>query len=141
MSRELDLFASDVSEAVAEEIADLLENIGHLSVFDDTHGYYVDGIGPHTAVLPEDWRDRSRLYTPPSAPGVVALAPHPEDIATSKLYAGRDKDLDWVGAAYAAGFINLDRVAERIDRLPDLTETMRSAVLDRISIVRHREQD
>ncbi len=140
VSRELDLFAFDVSETVAEEISDLLENIGHLSVFDDTHGYYADGVGPQTAILPEDWRERSRLYAPLSAPNVEALAPHPEDIAASKLCAGRDKDLDWVGAAHAAGFVDLDRVAARLDRLPGLTELERSTVLDRIKAVQRREQ-
>ncbi len=118
----------------------MLENIGHLSVFDDTYGYYVDGVGPHTAILPEDWRERSRVYTSPSAPNVEALVPHPEDIAASKLCAGRDKDMDWVGAAHAAGFINLDRVAERLDRLPNLSEVQRSIMIDRINAVRRREQ-
>ncbi len=140
LSRELDLFAFGVSETVAEEISDSLESIGHLSQFDDTYGYYVDGVGPHTAVLPEDWRERSRVYTSPSAPNVEALAPHPEDIAASKLYAGRDKDLDWVGAAHAAGLIRLDRIAERLDRLPNLTEVERSTMLDHINAIRRREQ-
>lgn len=38
LSREADLFASDVSDDEVERISDLLENIGHLSVFDETHG-------------------------------------------------------------------------------------------------------
>lgn len=91
-------------------------------------------------MLPDDWRERSRVYTSPSAQNVEALVPHPEDIAASKLYAGRDKDMDWVGAAHAAGFIDLDRVAERLDRLPDLSAIQRSTMIDRINTVRRREQ-
>jgi hypothetical protein len=126
MSREVDLFASDVSREQAEEISDLLENIGHLSQFDDTHGYYVDGVSPETAILPPDWRDRSKTYASGATNGVTAIVPHPEDIAVSKLRAGRDKDVDWVQAAHAAGFIDRDRIAERIGAMPDLDDVVRA---------------
>lgn len=129
VSREADIFASDVSDEEAERIADLLENIGHLSTFDDTHGYYVDGVGPQTAVLPSDWRVRSKTYHSPATNGVVAIAPHPEDLAAAKLYAGREKDLEWVRAAYSAGFIDLERVAHRIAGLPDDAQRGRAVTL------------
>jgi hypothetical protein len=141
VSREADLYATDVSEQEAEDISDLLGNIGHLSMFDDTHGYYVDGIGPRTAVLPSDWEDRSKVYFSKSTNGVVAIVPDPEDIAASKLYAGREKDLDWVGAAHTAGLVDLDKVAERIGKLPNLTDTRLTELLTLLEVVRRREGD
>lgn len=138
ISREVDLFASDVSEEESERIADLLENIGHLSQFDDTHGYFVDGVGPRTAVLPAGWRERSRIYAPGGANGVVAVVPHPEDIAASKLYAGRPKDVDWIAVAHSAGFIDLGAVEERIRLLPDISQIELAAALTLLEGIRNR---
>lgn len=138
MSRDLDLFASGVSAMRAEEIADLLENIGQLSMFDDERGYYADGVEPHTAMLPPDWRERSKVYSSPATNGVTAIAPHPDDIAVSKLYAGRDKDIEWVAVAHAAGLIDLDRISARIQLLTDLLPEKRNAMLDSVVVARRK---
>jgi hypothetical protein len=70
------LFAYDAPDA--ESIADQLDGaLGQASPFDAEFGYYCDGVGPETAVLPDDWRDRAKLYSSPAANGVVALAPEP----------------------------------------------------------------
>jgi len=138
ISREADIFASDVSDEEVERISDLLENIGHLSTFDDTHGYYADGIGPHTAILPDDWRERCRQYSSPATGGVVAVVPHPDDIAASKLCAGREKDTDWVSAAHDAKLVNLDLVAKRIAELSGRTDAERAHMLNLLQIVRRR---
>lgn len=56
--RELDLYP-----AMAPEKSDLIEGaIGALSQFDETFGYYADGVGPETAVMPPDWMDRASLH-------------------------------------------------------------------------------
>ena len=141
LSREADLYASDVSDEEADRISDELENIGQLSTFDETHGYYADGVSPYTAVLPVDWKERSKLYVSPGGNGVVAIVPHPEDIALSKLCAGRDKDLDWVGAAHASGLIELATVAARAEKLPDRTPEERQRVRVLIEVVRRRAQE
>ena len=140
-SREADLFASGVSDEEAERISDLLENIGQLSEFDDLHGYYIDGVGPRTAVLPVDWKVRSKLYESRGANGVVALVPHPEDIALSKLCAGREKDVDWVGAAHSSDLIDLDSLARRVDKLPERTPEERERVRELIEVARRRHQE
>jgi hypothetical protein len=141
ISREADLYAADVTDEEAERISDILENIGQLSPFDDAYGYYVDGVGPHTAVLPIDWRGRSKLYVSPAANGVEAIVPHPDDIALSKLCAGRAKDLDWIGAAHASGLIELVAVAARVEKLPDRTPQERQRIHDLIEVVRRRAQE
>jgi hypothetical protein len=139
MSREADLFAFDVSDEVAERIADELDgDLGQQSQFDDTHGYYVDGVEPKTVVLPEDWRDRSKPYSSSATGGVVAIVPHPDDIALSKLCAGREKDLDWVAAARREGIVSLRNMAARIDKLPGRTDDQREHIRKLIEIVEHR---
>jgi len=138
VSREADLFADGVNTATVEHIADVLENIGHLSIFDDTHGYYVDNVGPETAVLPIDWRTRSRAYQSSGTNGVIAVVPHPDDIAASKLYAGREKDLDWIAGAHMARFIDLDQVAARLESLPKITLERRDQARARLEAIRNR---
>ncbi|MET3528049.1 DUF6036 family nucleotidyltransferase [Phenylobacterium koreense] len=138
LSREADLYAADVSDEEAEEIADRLEDIGQLSNFDDTHGYYVDGVGPQTAVLPPEWRARSKKYRSNATNGVTAIVPHPQDIAASKLYAGREKDHDWVSAALQAGFVDAASLAEVIRNWGELAEDRRQHMLQ--AIVRLRRE-
>lgn len=130
-----------MSDEEAERISDILENIGHHSAFDDTYGYYVDGVGPHTAVLPVDWNMRSKEYHSPATNGVVAVVPHPDDIAISKLCAGREKDLDWVAAGQASGLIDLDTVTARVEKLPDRPEADRRRILGLIETAKHRCAD
>ena len=41
------------------ELADLIDGaIGELSPFHERFGYYAQGVGPETAVLPAGWQDR-----------------------------------------------------------------------------------
>jgi len=139
MSREADLFAFDVSDQEAERIADELDgDLGQQSQFDETHGYYVDGVEPKTVVLPEDWRDRSKRCSSPATGDVVAIVPHPDDIALAKLCAGREKDIDWVAAAQSVGIVSLASMAERVDKLPGRTSEQREHIRKLIQIVEHR---
>lgn len=119
MSREADLFANVPDAAEADRIGDELDAIlGHASPFDDAYGYYCDGVGLTTAVLPCDWRDRAKVYPSPNTGGVTALVPEPNDLVLSKLCAGRDKDLDWLAAAAEASLIDVVEMRARLPALP-----------------------
>jgi hypothetical protein len=140
ISREADLFAWDVSPEEAVRIADDLDSLlGQQSQFDATHGYYVDGVEPSTATLPSDWRERSMTYSSPATGGVEALVPHPEDIALSKLCAGREKDIDWVAAGIRAGLINPKQLMARIDRLPGLSDEQKRHVQNGIAAATNKD--
>lgn len=89
------------------ELADVIDGcIGRDSPFHATFGYYADGIGPETALLPPDWNQRAVRFTSPSTGGAVAIVPEIHDLAASKLMAGREKDLAWVTAAVEAGIVD-----------------------------------
>ena len=66
---------------------------GEGTPFEERFGFYVDGVDRTTAVLPEDWPSRAVFRT--MGP-VTAVAPSPEDLIVSKLYAGRDKDRAYI---------------------------------------------
>ena len=57
VSREIDLYP-----ALHPEKSDLIEGaIGAMSSFEQTFGYHADGVGPETAVMPDDWHTMIEL--------------------------------------------------------------------------------
>jgi hypothetical protein len=79
------------------EKADLIDgSIGEESPFHETFGYYAHGVGPETALLPRNWRDRLAVVGNRNTRGVKAYCLHPIDIAISKLAAGRERDIEYV---------------------------------------------
>lgn len=118
LTSEADLCPDGV--AAPEELAELLSaSIGQASPFHRTFGYYADGVGPATAILPEGWRDRLVSYASPEAPGVTALCLDMADLAVAKLCAGRQKDIDWLRAALQAGLLGREVVEARLSLLAD----------------------
>ncbi len=83
--------------------ADLIDgSIGELSPFHEAFGYYAHGIGPETAALPAGWRRRVIRLETENTGGVTGLCLSPEDLAVSKLLAGREKDIEYVRAMLQA---------------------------------------
>jgi hypothetical protein len=110
MSRELDLYP-----ALHPEKADLIDGaIGAMSSFDQTFGYHADGVGPETAVMPDDWRTREQLHY---VGDVTVICPEVHDLAVSKCVAGRDKDADFVRALIKHRMIELPVMLQRISML------------------------
>ena len=78
------------------ELADLIDgSIGEGSPFHELYGYYAQGVGERTAVLPRGWRDRLVRIENPNTSGVAGLCLDVHDLAISKLVAGREKDLEF----------------------------------------------
>jgi hypothetical protein len=118
LTSEIDIYADGVENPL--EISDLLEAaIGRDSQFHRSFRYYVDGVGPETATLPEGWRDRLIPYTSPDAPGVTALCLELVDLAVAKLCAGREKDIAWLHAAAGAALLTRAEVEDRLAFLRD----------------------
>ena len=78
------------------ELADLIDgSIGEGSPFHELYGYYAQGVGERTAVLPKGWRDRLVRIENPNTRGVAGLCLEVHDLAISKHVAGREKDLQF----------------------------------------------
>jgi uncharacterized nucleotidyltransferase DUF6036 len=78
------------------ELADLIDgSIGEGSPFHELFGYYAQGVGERTAVLPKGWRDRLIRVENPNTAGVAGLCLEVHDLAISKHVAGREKDLEF----------------------------------------------
>jgi hypothetical protein len=78
------------------ELADLIDgSIGEGSHFHELFGYYAQGVGERTAVLPKGWRDRLVRIENPNTCGVAGLCLEVHDLAVAKHAAGREKDLEF----------------------------------------------
>jgi hypothetical protein len=114
LSQELDVFLRNNPAA-----SDLIDGVlGDRSQFHDTHGFYLHGIGPETATLPEGWRERLIPVRNENTRGCTGWCLEAHDIAASKLVAGREKDRGYVAALLRHRMIEPDVLAERISALP-----------------------
>lgn len=108
------------------DLADLIDGaIGELSPFEERFGYYAQGVGPETAVLPSNWESRLVKVQNENTDLKIGWCLEPHDLAAAKLAAGRGKDLAFVAALLAHRLIDTDVLIERIDALA-LSEGQRS---------------
>ena len=70
--------------------------IGEGSSFHELHGYYAQGVGPETAVLPSGWQDRVVVVKNENTNGIAGLCLEVHDLAIAKFIAGRYKDLEFI---------------------------------------------
>lgn len=87
---------ADVFPRNHPELAGLIDgSIGEGSAFHELYGYYAQGVGEGTAVLPSGWRDRLVHVRNPNTLGITGLCLEVHDLAISKYVAGREKDLEF----------------------------------------------
>ena len=129
ISREVDTYPAAVPER-----ADLIDgSIGELSPFHEQFGYYAHGVGPETAVLPAGWKERLVVVSNENNGGITDLCLHPADLAISKMIAGREKDLDYVGILLQQGLVDEDEIRsllqelsqDQVDRVESLLKRLR----------------
>ena len=105
--------------------------IGEGSSFHELHGYYAQGVGPKTAVLPSGWKDRLIVIKNENTNGIAGLCLEVHDLAISKIVAGRARDLEFIQELMRHGMIRkkimLTRLAEA-----ELQDTERSRINSRI---------
>ena len=107
------------------ELADLIDgSMGEDSPFNDRFGYYAQGVGPETAVLPQGWQDRLVKIQGEGTDLRIGYCLEPHDLAASKLVAGREKDAPFVQALFEQQLIRLETLRERIDALPVASDRM-----------------
>lgn len=104
---------ADVYPRHAPQLADLIDgSIGELSPFHEAFGYYAHGVGPETAILPAHWESRLIAHHNENTGGVTGWCLHPEDLAMSRLAAGRPKDLEYVRTLLRHGIVRRQRLEE-----------------------------
>lgn len=127
VSIEADLFPRNHPER-----ADVIDgSIGELSPFHDTFGYYAQGVGEKTALLPQGWQERLVVIQNENTRGTRGLCLEVHDLLVSKVIAGRDKDFAFLESAaqhnMARPEILLRRLAT-VEAEPVIKEKARSAI-------------
>ena len=101
---------------LSQDQIERLNVIGFGSPFHERYGYFIDPVGPETALLPEGWRERA-IRIDVGSGGAAGWCPEVHDLAVSKLARSDERDLEYVAN------LLYHRLA-RPSRLNALVETM-----------------
>ena len=108
-----------------EAVDDIDGNLGELSMFHHTHGFYVHGILIESAKLPDGWEHRTVPVSDPiSTHGKTGLCIEAHDLAASKLAAYREKDKEFVRLLLIEKMIDVQILTKRICSL-NVTKPLR----------------
>ncbi|MEJ2364600.1 MAG: hypothetical protein P8075_14795 [Deltaproteobacteria bacterium] len=120
----------DVQPKNQPDAADYIDGaLGELSLFHQTHGFYVHGISIESAVLPKDWEQRAiAIRHPIGTRGNTGWCIEAHDLAASKLVAFREKDKEFLRLLLIEGMIDAEILTERISEL-DLDDQIRERLL------------
>lgn len=117
------------------ERADLIDgSIGEASPFHETFGYYAQGVGEETAVLPRGWKDRLVAICNKNTRGATGWCLEAHDLLIAKLVAGREKDLDFARAAARHRLVDRATLERRLAET-DLAGAHRALVASRIAAI------
>jgi hypothetical protein len=127
VSVEADLFPLNHPER-----ADLIEgSIGELSPFHETFGYYAQGVGEETAILPQGWKQRLVVVQNQNTRGSKGLCLEVHDLLIAKAIAGRDKDFAFLDEAAKHQMADPKLLFSRlstVDAAPELVRSARGAI-------------
>lgn len=109
---------ADIYPLRAPELSDRIDGaIGEGSQFHETHGYYAQGVGPDTAILPAGWFQRVHRVQNENTNGRLGMCLGVADLFMSKAAAGRDKDREFCLALLEHAYVS---PAEVLGLVPDM---------------------
>ena len=114
-------------------LAELVDgSIGEGSFFHEEFGYYAQGVGPETAVLPQGWQDRLIRVESENTAGIAGLCLEVHDLAISKYVAGRPKDRDFTRGLARQRMVERETLLKRLRKtgVPPTAKVRIRAVLD-----------
>ncbi len=123
---------ADIYPLNAPHLADRIDGvIGEGSTFHALYGYYAQGVGPETAVLPDGWMNRVHRIQNPNTNGRVGYCLDVVDLFLSKAVAARDKDRGFCKALLEHGYLEPQNAIALVPRMP-LDEDERARLRSRI---------
>lgn len=110
---------ADIYPLQAPELADKIDGaIGEGSQFHRTYGYYAQGVGPDTAVLPQDWMQRVHRVQNGNTNDRVGYCLDVKDLFMAKAAAGREKDREFCTALLAHGYVTAGQLLDLVPLMP-----------------------
>lgn len=97
---------ADIYPLQAPHLADKIDGaIGEGSQFHQTYGYYAQGVGPETAVLPSGWMLRLHRVQNSNTDHRIGYCLDLRDLFLAKAAAGREKDRAFCMALLQHGYV------------------------------------
>jgi hypothetical protein len=126
-SMEADIYPKNDPEK-ADEVDDA---IGEGSSFHELHGYYAQGVGERTAVLPKGWENRLIAVNNENTNGITGYCLEVHDLAISKTIAMRPKDQEFVQELVRHDMIERKTMLHRLEQA-ELDRAVRSNIRARL---------
>jgi len=125
----------DVQPKNRPEAVDVVDwNLGELSLFNKTHGFYVHGVAIESAKLPEGWKKRTvPVRDPISTRNHTGFCLEAHDLAASKLAVYREKDREFVRLLLIEKMVDAPELARRITAL-EVDEDVKTRLLRWVDI-------
>lgn len=102
-----------------ERLSDLIDgSIGEGSPFQDSFGYYAQGVDSTTCTLPVGWQDRLVRLQSQNTDGKIGFCLDVTDLFLAKCAANREKDHDFNLALLKHGIVNEKTAQERVASMP-----------------------
>ena len=92
--------------------------LGELSMFHQTHGFYVHGLSLEAASLPSGWEKRAQVVQNANTQWNKGICVEAHDLAASKLVAFREKDRMFVRVLLSERMIKPSKLIRLINLLP-----------------------
>jgi len=110
---------ADIYPLQAPELADKIDGaIGEGSYFHQNYGYYAQGVGPETAMLPEGWMQRVHRVQNGNTNDRVGYCLDVLDLFLAKAAAGREKDREFCIALFEYGYVTVEQVLKLLPTMP-----------------------
>lgn len=129
-SMELDIypkFRPELSE-------DIEGSLGRYSRFNETYGYFADGVSPDTALLPKGWESRLTPVCNENTGGATDWCIDPVDLTIAKLAASRPKDVAFIRGMLKHRMIRPVEIERLIGTFED--EKLRKRLADAFAVCR-----
>ena len=111
---------ADIAPVTAVDMVDVIDgNLGELSQFHTTYGFYVHGLPIDAAILPRGWEERAIVVRNENTGNNTGICVEAHDLAVSKLAAFREKDRDFVRTLIVEKLINPKELDRRLHQLPN----------------------
>ena len=115
----LESMEADIIVPGNERLSDLIDGaIGEGSPFQDSFGYYAQGVDSTTCTLPAGWQDRLVRLQSQNTDGKVGFCLEVTDLFLAKCAANREKDHDFNLALLQHGLVNEKTAQARVAFMP-----------------------
>ena len=110
---------ADIYPRYAPELAEKIEGVlGEGSDFHLANGFYAQGVGPETAVLPQGWEERLWKVQNGNTDSFIGWCLDVDDLFMSKAAAARPKDQEFCTGLLRRGYVTLERCLELAPSMP-----------------------